>query len=96
MAIIANIDTKNKVLLNTPLVTTRGYILVNESLDLIKEIEMYCKKIINKKLKEKNINFADLKNELINDLMPMLSDKTGRVPIILPIIMDIKGYAKQR
>lgn len=96
LAIIANIDTKNKVLLNTPLVTTRGYILVNESLDLIKEIEMYCKKIINKKLKEKNINFADLKNELINDLMPMLSDKTGRVPIILPIIMDIKGYAKQR
>ena len=96
LAIIVNIDTKNKVLLNTPLVTTRGYILVNESLDLIKEIEMYCKKIINKKLKEKNINFADLKNELINDLMPMLSDKTGRVPIILPIIMDIKGYAKQR
>ena len=27
---------KNKVLLNNPLVTTRGYILVNESLDLIK------------------------------------------------------------
>ena len=90
LAIIINIDTKNKVLLNTPLVTTRGYILVNESGELIKEIELYCKKIIAKKLKEKSVNFNDIKNELINELMPMLSEKTGRVPIILPIIMDIK------
>ena len=90
LAIIINIDTKNKVLLNTPLVTTRGFILVNESVELIKEIELYSKKIINNKLKEKTLNFQDIKNELINELMPMLSEKTGRVPIILPIIMDIK------
>lgn len=94
LAIIINIDTKNKVLLNNPLVTTRGYILVNESTELIKEIELYSKRIILGKLKGKNINFGDIKNELINSLMPMLADKTGRVPIILPIIMDIKGMDK--
>ena len=94
LAIIINIDTKNKVLLNNPLVTTRGYILVNESLDLIKEIEAFCKKIIINKLKEKTVNFSEIKNELINSLMPLLADKTGRVPIILPIIMDIKDYKK--
>ncbi len=94
LAIIINIDSKNKILLNTPLIATRGYILVNESQDLIKEIENYCKKIINKKLKEKTVNFADIKNELINELMPILSDCTGRVPIILPIIMDIKTTNK--
>jgi len=27
--------------------------------------------------------------------MPMLSESTGRVPIILPIIMDIKDYKTQ-
>ena len=94
LAIIINIDTKNKVLLNNPLVTTRGYILVNESLDLIKEIEAFCKKIIINKLKEKTVNFSEIKNELINSLMPLLADKTGRVPIILPIIMDVKDYKK--
>lgn len=94
LAIVINIDTSNKVLLNTPLVTTRGYILVNESLELIKEIELFCRSIINKKLKEKVINFSDIKNELINSLMPVLLEKTGRVPIILPIIMDIKDYKK--
>lgn len=95
LAIIINVDSKNKVLLNTPLVTTRGYILVNESGELIKNIELQSKKIITKKLKEKNINFNDLKNELINGLMPMLSENTGRVPIILPIIMDIKDFKIQ-
>ena len=33
-----------------------------------------------------------MKNELINGLMPMLSEKTGRVPIILPVLMDIKDF----
>ena len=95
LAIIINIDSKNKVLLNTPLVSTRGYILVNESNELIKNIELQAKKIINNKLKEKTVNFNDIKAELINGLMPMLSEKTGRVPIILPIILDIKDYKTQ-
>lgn len=94
LAIILNIDSKNKVLLNTPLVTTRGYILVNENLDLIKEIEIYSKKIVNNKLKESKVNFNEIKNELINELIPLLSEKTGRTPIILPIILDIKDYRK--
>ena len=94
LAIIINIDSKNKTLLNTPLVTTRGYILVNESTELIKEIEMICKKIINQKLKNKNVNFNDIKTDLINNLMPFLSEQTGRIPIILPIIMDSKDYQK--
>ena len=95
LAIIINIDSKNKVLLNTPLVTTRGYILVNESIELIKNIEFQSKRIITNKLKEKTVNFNDIKNELINGLMPILSETTGRVPIILPIIMDIKDYKPQ-
>ena len=96
LAIIINIDSKNKQLLNTPLVTTRGYILVNESLELIKNIELQSKKIITNKLKEKTVNFNDIKSELINGLMPMLSEATGRVPIILPIIMDIKDFSQTK
>ena len=42
-------------------------------------------------LKKKIFNFNDMKSEMINGLMPILSDKTGRVPIILPIVMDIKS-----
>ena len=92
LAIIINVDSTNKVLLNNPLVTTRGYILVNENTELINKIENLAKKIITYKLKAKTINFNDIKTEVINGLMPMLSEATGRVPIILPIIMDIKDH----
>ena len=57
LAIIVNIDTKNKELLNTPIVTTRGFVLVNESTELIKEIELSAKRIVEHKLKAKNANF---------------------------------------
>ena len=90
LAIIINVDAQNKKLLNTTLVTTRGYVLVNESGELIKEIELLSQKIVNQKLKAKKINFTDIKSELVNNLMPFLEEKTGRVPIILPIFMDVK------
>ena len=91
LVIIANIDTKNKILLGSPAITTRGYILVNENADLIKEIQNKAGEIINNELQKKIFNFNDMKSEMINGLMPILSDKTGRVPIILPIVMDIKS-----
>lgn len=90
LVIIANIDTENKVLLGTPAVTTRGYILVNENEDLIRDIQSISQGIINKCLKSKHFNYNDMKSEIINGLIPFLSDKTGRVPIILPIVMDVK------
>ena len=93
LVIIANIDIARRRLLATPAITTRGYILVNENEALIKQIEKYSEKIIINKLKDKNATYNDIKQELINTLMPFLSDKTGRVPIILPIMMDIKNSA---
>ena len=89
LVIIANIDLENKKLLSTPMITTRGYILVNENEKLIKQIEQNSSHIISNKLKDKNCNYNDIKNELITNLMPFLSNKTGRIPIILPIIMNI-------
>ena len=94
LVVIANIDLENKKLLSTPMVTTRGYILVNENEQLIKQIERNSANIINNKLKDKNTNYNEIKSEIINGLMPFLSEKTGRIPIILPIIMNIKTNEK--
>ena len=38
-----------------------------------------------------NNEINDLKSELISNLSPFLTNKTGRCPIILPIIMEIKN-----
>ena len=91
LVIIANVDYDNKVLLGNPAITTRGYILVNENADLIREIQACSKEIISESLKAKAFNFNDMKASLINGLGSLLSDRTGRVPIILPIVMNVKN-----
>ena len=93
VVVISNIDTINNKLLGTPNITTRGFVLVNENEELLKKLEEISKTAINSKLTEQ-INYADIKNEIITELSSYIFDKTGRKPIILPVIMDIKKNTK--
>lgn len=93
VVVISNIDTINNKLLGTPNITTRGFVLVNENEELLKKLEEISKTAINSKLSSQ-INYADIKNEIITQLSSYIFDKTGRKPIILPVIMDIKKNTK--
>ena len=90
LVIIANIDMKNKKLLIKPAITTRGFIQVNQNEELIKMIEVKSSLTIIEKLKENNISFTDIKNYLSLQISAYINELTGRHPIILPIILDIK------
>ncbi len=92
LAVIVNTDFNKKKLLGKPAITTRGYILVNENEELIRQIQNNVEHTILNRLKDNNVNYLDLKTDIINELIPLLSEKTGRVPIILPIIMNVKDY----
>ena len=89
VVVIANIDTQKKKLLVSPNITTRGFVLIQENLELLKDREKEAFMIINNKLKV-NCIFSDIKNDLITNLSSYIYDRTGRYPIILPIINDIK------
>ena len=56
----------------------------------IKKIEKEATNVINEKLKDKKATFTDIKNQLSLDLIPFIMNLTGRRPLILPIILDIK------
>ena len=90
LVVIANIDMKNKKLLIKPNITTRGFVLVNENEVLLKQITNYAEKIILSKLDDQAPSFMDIKNQITADLFPYVYDLTGRKPIILPVILDIK------
>ena len=81
---------KNKKLLIHPTITSRGFILVNENAELIKKIETTAANAINKKLEEQNVTYNDIKSEIALELFPYIYELTGRKPIILPVILDIK------
>ena len=86
---IINIDPKTKELLIKPNITTRGFILVNENVELIHEIENKVSEIVRNSLKD-GYSYINLKNQIILELNPFINNMTGRRPIILPVIMEVK------
>lgn len=90
LVVIANIDMEKRNLLIKPNITTRGFILVNENEELIKQIEDVAYNVIKDKLDNTKDNINEIKSKIIGDLIIFIEQKTGRRPIILPVIIDIK------
>ncbi len=86
---IINVDPIKKELLIKPNITTRGFILVNENGELIHEIEKKVSEIVRNSLAT-GYSYINLKNQIILELNPFINNITGRRPIILPVIMEVK------
>ena len=87
---ISNINMETHKLLGKVNITTRGFILVNENEELLREIEEVTTNTINKELTKKNVNYNELKSQIISNILTFVYEKTGRRPIILPVILDVK------
>jgi len=85
--VAANINNQQKKLLNNPHITTRGFVLVNFNTELLKILENKAKDII-----EKHINqpMAKLEQIIISEIGHDIFNKTGRKPIIMPLISNLK------
>ena len=82
--VIITLVTNNNKIISNPTITTRGFVLVNDNLELLHDLENKTKNIIQNK------NIFELKSIIIPELGNYIFDKTGRKPIILPVIMEIK------
>ena len=87
---ILNINPFTKKLLIKPNVTTRGFVTVNENAALISQIEDKITSVVNKYLAENKYNYIDLRNTIILEVHPFINNLTGRRPIVLPVIMEVK------
>ena len=94
LVVIINVDMKKHELLIKPNITTRGFILINENEDLLEKIEEKANSILKKELSDKRSTFASIKSNLTTELYTYIVKLTGRNPIILPIIIDIKREVK--
>ena len=91
LVLVCNIDLKKRILLGKVQIATRGFILVNENEALLKQIENKATEVIIKELTNRKFNYNELKNTIINEVNTYIISKTGRKPIILPVLMDIKS-----
>ena len=87
---ILNINPFTKKLLIKPNVTTRGFVLVNENIELISAIERKISDVVNSYLRNNDYNYVDLRNTIILELHTFINNLTGRRPTIIPVIMEIK------
>lgn len=86
---ILNINPLTRELLIKPNITTRGFVLVNENAELLSKIENKVSEIVVNAIKN-SYNYVDLKNQIILELNPFINELTGRRPIILPVIMEVR------
>ena len=87
LVVILNIDSKEKKMLLPPNITTRGFIVVNDNLELIKKIQDKTNIIVLNELERDNFNLTDLKNRIILEINSYIIELTGRRPIIMPMIL---------
>lgn len=87
---IVNVDMKKRELLIKPNITTRGFVLINENEKLLHKIEHQADNIVKKLLSDPKSNFATMKAEITSQMISYVYELTGRKPIILPVILDIK------
>src|SRR5574344_559557 len=93
VVVIANVDITSSKLLTNPNITTRGFVQVNENIEMLKKLEEIAIHAINSKL-TKEINYTDIKAQIVTELSDYIFETTGRKPIVLPVIMNIKKETK--
>ena len=90
LIVILNVDLENKKLLLEPNITTRGFVVVNDNQELIKKIQDKTNIIALNELEKDNFSLTDLKNRIILEINSYVIELTGRRPIIIPMILDLK------
>lgn len=89
MIISANIDAKNKKMLNKPEVVSRGFLFMKDNEEIIKQIEIIYELETNKQFAKSRIDWKTYKDSLRYQIQRYLIGATKRKPIIIPMIIDV-------
>lgn len=87
VSVIVSIDSRNNKILCRPNILSRGFVFVKESTDMLKTGEVMVYKALQKELATKT-TFSQIKKTVRETLEPYFNEKTGRNPIIIPVILN--------
>jgi len=89
LIVVVTIDVENGVLLAGPDIVSRGFVYVRESEHLMDEARERVRATLEQCMQRKITEWATIKSETRDTLSKFLYEKTGRRPMILPIIMEV-------
>lgn len=87
--ISATVSKKDKVLLVGPEVTTRGFIYVKDSKEMIEEIKKICEVVINNNITPNYIDFNLIKTQIREELGDYLYKETECKPMIIAVVQEV-------
>jgi len=87
--ISATVSKKEKVLLVGPEVTTRGFIYVKDSKEMIEEIKKISEVIIERNIVDNYVEYNKIKNEIREELGKYLYQETECKPMIIAVVQEV-------
>lgn len=89
MIVVVTIDKENGEVVAGPDIVTRGFVYVRESEELIESAKNRVKEALDYCFQKNITEWALIKTQIREKLSKSLFERTGRRPMILPIIMEV-------
>ena len=85
----ATISKKTREILVGPEVTTRGFIYIKDSKDMINEIKNISLEVITRNITDKYVEYKKIKTEIREELGKYLYNETECKPMIIAVIQEV-------
>ncbi|MDY5874286.1 MAG: ribonuclease J [Bacilli bacterium] len=85
----ATISKKTREILVGPEVTTRGFIYIKDSKDMINEIKNISLEVITRNITDKYVEYTKIKTEIREELGKYLYNETECKPMIIAVIQEV-------
>ena len=89
MIVSITVNKKNKKMLASPEILTRGFIYVKDSTDLLNSLKEMITKIVLDNTKNNYIEYGKVKSSIREELSKYLVNQTGNKPMIITVVQEI-------
>lgn len=87
--ISATVSKQEKVLLVGPEITTRGFIYVKDSQEMIKGMKDICQNVIERNITPSYVDYNKIKLEIRDELSKYLYEETECKPMIIAVVQEV-------
>jgi ribonuclease J len=87
--IVASLDVYDGHVISGPDIVSRGFVYVRESEDLMKDVKQKALAVLEDCCENNIHEWGIIKNRIKDDVSKIIAGKTGRSPMILPILMEV-------
>lgn len=89
LIVVLTINKEANLLIAGPDIVSRGFVYVREAEELIEESKDIVKQVVEKCFDKKICDWSTIKSQVREALGKYLYERTGRRPMIMPIIMEL-------